>query len=209
MNHRRLGVVATVQVVALIACAGTAPAATPTEPPPPPTATATEVSAPPEPTAEPTLSYAPAVYEDAEGGFAFNYPSDWTLDGKDPAQSGSRGYYVQMTSWPHPPGDIGEVHPAGGTALTVTVQLWDPVQDLDAFAEQRKTAWDASGFPILAEEELTLKSGQRALAYTIQSPDHPAYFLLTTLGDRYLVLSGSGDVGLLAEIGSTLEIRGP
>ena len=208
MTNRRMqsaGLIVLV-AVALSACASGNQLEPATSTPAPTIEAATATPSPPEPTAEPTLTFEPAVYQDDEAGFFLSYPAGWTLDGRDPAQAGSRGYYVQMTSWPHPPGDIGEILPEGGTALTVTVQLWDPVNDLEAFAEQRKTAWNASGFPILGEEELSLASGQRALAYRIQSPDQPAYFLLTTLGDRYLVLSGSGDVELLAEIGRTLEV---
>jgi hypothetical protein len=63
-----------------------------------------------------------------------------------------------------------------------------------------KTDWEASGFTILEEEEFVLEQGLPAVQFTIQTPDGTAVFLLATLVDRYLMLSGEGDLELVKEI---------
>lgn len=214
MDRSMLRLIPSLLLASLVACAGpaTAPTGTPSSSAPPATVVPTDV--PPTstsaPTEAPALSFEPLTYTDEEAGFSLQYPAGWTLDGRDPSQQGARGYYVQLTSWQHAPGDIGPDLPEGGTVLSVTVQLWDPTHDLEAFVAQRKQAWDASGFTILSEETRTLSSGQQAQRFTVQTPeDERAYFLFTTLSDRYLVLSGAGDLELLAEIGTTLAVEAP
>ncbi len=63
----------------------------------------------------------------------------------------------------------------------------------------------ASGFKILEERELTLAGDWRALRYKIQTPEESTLFLITTIGERYLVLGGSGNLDLLTEIVGTLR----
>jgi len=96
--------------------------------------------------------------------------------------------------------------PEGGTILTVTNQLWDPKNDLEAFINQRKIAWEASGITIMTEESLTLADGRAATEFIVQGvDDSQAYFLLTTNGENYLVFSGNGDLTLLSEIAHTIR----
>ena len=90
--------------------------------------------------------------------------------------------------------------------MDVTAQLWDPTGDLDAFLGQRHTAWDASGIAILLEERWTLEDDRAAAAFVVEgSDDAQAYFFITTIADRYLVLSGDGDLALVAEIAHTVR----
>jgi len=113
---------------------------------------------------------------------------------------------VQFYSWDWKPGDPIDPLPAGGMILSVTVQLWDPQNDLEAFIDQRKLAWDASGISILSEGRVILSGERPAAQFTVQGVDGAqAFFLLTTNGDNYLVLSGSGDLGLLADIAHTVR----
>ena len=143
------------------------------------------------------------VNRDEAAGFEFDYPAGWTVDS---GERQSRGYYVQFYSWDWKPGDPIDPLPEGGTALSVTVQLWDPKNDLEAFINQRKTAWDASGISIQSENHLTLAGDRPATEFTVQATDGAqAYFLLTTNGDDYLVISGNGDLKVLAEIAHTLR----
>lgn len=151
----------------------------------------------------PAPAFDAATYRDESSGFEFDYPAGWTLDG---GEGGSRGSYVQFYSWDWQPGDPIEPLPVGETILTVTVQLWDPKNDLQAFVEQRKLAWEASGISILSEDRLILSSDRPAAEFTVQGADGAqAYFLLTTVGEQYLVFSGSGDLNQLAEIARTLR----
>lgn len=143
------------------------------------------------------------TYRDETAGFEFDYPAGWAFDG---GEGQSRGYYVQFYSWDWKSGDPIEPLPAGGTILSVTVQLWDPKNDLDAYINQHKVAWDASGISILSEEHLSLAGDRPAAQFIVQGIDGTqAFFLLTTNGENYLVLSGNGDLDLLAEISHTLQ----
>jgi hypothetical protein len=90
--------------------------------------------------------------------------------------------------------------------MDVTVQLWDPTGDLDAFLGQRHLAWDASGIAVLSEERWELEDDRAAAALVVEGSDGAqAYFFFTTIGDRYLVLSGGGDLALLAEIAHSVR----
>ena len=151
----------------------------------------------------PQPSFETMSYRDDTAGFEFDYPAGWSFD---PGEHQSRGYFVQFYSWDWNPGDPIDPVPTGGTVLSVTVQLWDPKNDLEAFVNQRKTAWEASGITILSEERITLTGERSAAQFIVQGIDGiQAYFLLTTNGENYLVLSGNGDLTLLSEIAHTLR----
>lgn len=151
----------------------------------------------------PDVSFDITTYRDESAGFELDYPASWSAD--PPQVGGDRGYFSQITSWFRNPGELPEFVPEGETYLSITVLLWDPKNDLDAFVATRKEGWSASDFDIVAELELVLSGNWRAFQYRIQSPEAVTYYLITTVGERYLVISGSGDLDLLAEIGSTLR----
>jgi hypothetical protein len=158
---------------------------------------------PPTETSVPEPAFEATTYRDEKAGFEFDYPVGWAFD---PGEQHSRGYYVQFYSWDWHPGDQFDSTPPGETVLSVTVQLWDPKNDLEAFIDQRKLAWDSSGISILSEERLDLTGDRPAAQYIVQGSDGAqAFFLLTTNGENYLVLSGNGDLGLLADISHTLR----
>ena len=152
-------------------------------------------------------SFETAVYRDEIYGFELNIPASWTLD--TTGQAGDRGSVSQLTSWAHAPGDISAEIPEGGTRMDVTLYTWDPKNDLDAFVEVRKQAWAASGMSEQAEETWGDNVGHRLILFQVLSADQKetALFLFTTVGDRYLSLSGSGDIKLLNEIFLTLRFN--
>jgi hypothetical protein len=188
------------------ACSPTRPTVTATGGPtqvqaPSPTSPSPTLS-PPTGTPAPALSFESATYADS-AGFAFEFPAQWTVVPR--ASGGDRGSFATLTSWAHPPGLVPEV-PVGGTILQATVQLWDPKNDLEAFLAQRHAAWDGSGIQVVSEERSTLANGQPTARYIVRGSDgSEGFFFFTTLEDDYLVLSGSGDLGLLAEIAGTLR----
>ena len=144
------------------------------------------------PVEEPDYSFEPVAYVDQESGFELQYPSTWTTPGGQVI--GSRGYNV-----PFYEGD--------DTRMGATVYLWDPKRDLQAWSEQRELAWTGSGGKIVSKEEVVLQGDQMALAYVIESVvGEQAFFLLTTIGDRYFELAGDRDLELLQEIASTVRI---
>lgn len=205
---RRLMIVFAIAPALLVA--GCAPqAASPTvevtAPPMPPPPTETPA---PEPT--PTAAgpaFETMTYRDEVAGFAFDYPAGWVVG---PIEQYARGGITAFTSWQRPADVLPDEAPAGETRMDATVQLWDPQGDLPAFIEQRRTAWDASGIEILSEAEWALSDGRPAQAFVISAVDGAqAYFFLTTLGDKYLVLSGSGDLALLEAIARTVRPLSP
>ena len=167
------------------------PATLPTDTPLPTNTPEPETSAP---------SFAAATYRDETAGFEFDYPADWTLDPS--SQIGARGAQALLLS----PGTTLEALAEGGSRLAIMTYMWDPKNDLTAYVAQRMIAWDASGFAVTAEETWTLTDGRQVQGFTVQTPGQPpAYFLLTTIGEDYLQLSGEGDLALIKEIIHTLR----
>jgi hypothetical protein len=167
-----------------------------------PAATAVPTEAPTAPPA-PSLSFEAELYRDASAGFEFDHPATWVVG---PVQQYSRGGITAFTSWDRPTDVLPDAAPPGETRLDATVQLWDPTGDLEAFLAQRHLAWEASGITSLSEERWALEDGREAVGYVVEGTDgEQAYFFFTTIGDRYLVLSGTGDLGVLAEIAHTVR----
>jgi hypothetical protein len=151
-------------------------------------------SAPTDTPAPPQLSFEAVTYQDKEAGFAFEYPSDW---GIGYTENQSRGKIVQLQD-------------ASGPRLDIVVLLWDPKHDLPAFVEVRKIAWESSGITIQQEGSVTLTSGQEAEYYIVEGQDgDQGFFFFSTLGDRYLQLSGNDDVALMEEIAGTVRLFEP
>ena len=173
----------------------TAPVPTDTSAPVIPTETA---PVPTEAAPNPKLPAAPfeaETYINEEFGFALDYPAGWTVN---EMVVGSRGIQIQFLSSP----ELAEAGtlPEGATRVNATIYQWDPKNDLAAFAANQKSAWEASGFSILEEEQRVLELGLPAVQFTVQTPEAQTVYLIAALGDQYLVLSGEGDLGLVKEI---------
>jgi hypothetical protein len=143
----------------------------------------------------PAASFESRTYINDTVGFALDYPAGWTVN---EAVVGSRGSQVQFLSSP----DLANlsVLPEGASRVSATVYQWDPKNDLAAFIANQKSAWESSGFTILEEQPLTLELGLPATQFTIQTPEATSIFLITAVGDQYLVLSGEGNLELVKEI---------
>lgn len=155
-------------------------------------------SAPTEAAPNPKLPAAPfeaQTYINEEAGFALDYPAAWTVSEQ---VIGPRGTQVQFLSAP----ELAEAVtvPEGETRVTAMIYQWDPKNDLAAFVANQESAWEASGFTILNEEQLTLELGLPAVQFTLQTPEAETVFLVTALKDQYLVLSGEGDLELVKQI---------
>ncbi len=142
----------------------------------------------------PAASFEAQTYVNQEVGFALDYPAGWTVS----EQIGPRGTQVQFLSSP----ELAEAVtlPEGAARVNAVIYQWDPKNDLTAFVANQKTAWEASGFPILEEEQLVVELGLPAVQLTVQTPEGQTVFLIAALGDRYLVLSGEGNLELVKEI---------
>jgi hypothetical protein len=143
-----------------------------------------------------------ATYRDAEAGLELDYPAGWTVAG---GETQSRGSYVQIASWDPGPGGISSI-PEGGSVLGIAIYLWDPTGDLDARVKMRRANFVDSGNQILAEEEL-LVNGERTVRFHLLSTDGSETIIyLLALGDRYLELSGLGDLPTLDAAMRSLRI---
>jgi hypothetical protein len=143
----------------------------------------------------PQLSVESTTYRDEEAGFEFDHPRSWTLGHQEKQ---ARGYIVQLCGQsPDQP------------RMQITVMLWEP-DDLDGFAGRHEQYWLDSGNAVVSREEWMLAGDHRAIRYLIEGRSGERDFvLLTTVGDRYLLLSGSGDLNLLAEIARTVRFLDP
>lgn len=168
---------------------------------------ATETTVPATPTEEPVpqgklpaSSFDSQPYINEQAGFALDIPTGWTTN---EVVAGSRGTQVQFLSKP----ELADaaVIPDGETRVNATIYQWDPKNDLAAYVEQRKAAWEASGFSILEEQEYTLELGLPAVVFTIRTPETQSMVLLAALGDRYLEISGEGNLELVREIALRLR----
>lgn len=144
----------------------------------------------------PAPSFEAQTYINGATGFALDYPSHWAAK---ETLVGERGVEIVLLSAP----EIADLEtlPPGATRVAINVNQWDPKDDLAAFVDARKMAWDSSGFTIVEEEPLTLDLGLAAVRYTVQSPDGvPVEFLFAAINDQYVTLSGEGDLDLVKEM---------
>ena len=143
----------------------------------------------------PAASFEAETYLNEEAGFALEYPAGWTVQ---EMVVGPRGTQVQFLSAP----DLADAEtlPEGATRVSATLYDWEPRNDLPAYVANMKTAWEASGFSVLSEEERILELGLPAVQFTLQTPEVQAVYLIAALGDRYLVLSGEGNLDLAKEM---------
>ena len=166
-------------------------AAAPTEPGGPVLSSETAVPAPKLPAA----SFEAQTYVNDTAGFALDYPAGWTVN---EVVVGERGTQIQFLSAP----ELAEAAtvPADAARVNATIYQWDPKNDLEAYVEHWKSAWQASGFTILEEEPLVLELGLPAIRFTVQTPEAQVVFLVTALKDQYIVLSGEGNLEIVNEI---------
>jgi hypothetical protein len=86
------------------------------------------------------------------------------------------------------------------------VYLWDPKNDLVAYVDHRKFAWESGTQTIESQQESDLAGGRHEIDFIVRGADGArAFFLFTTLGDRYLEVSGEGDLALIREVALTLR----
>jgi len=164
--------------------------------------TLTQPTTPPGGQPVPPADGTTATYRDDAAGFAFDYhASAWTVGEKQ--QAGARASLVQLTFGAHTPSETDD------TWLDVAVMEWDPKRDLAAYVAVRKAAWTASGMPIVAEETRLLAGDHPAMRFLVTGVDGTSqgFFLITTIGEQYLVLSGSGNLAALEEIAQTLRVQ--
>jgi hypothetical protein len=135
------------------------------------------------------------LYVSKTGGFALDYPEGWTVKETVVGDRGTEILFVSKS-------DLAEAAtlPLGETRLTATIYQWDPKNNLPAYVDHWKTAWESSGFTILEEQALTLELGLSAEQFLVQTPEAQVIYLIAALNDQYLVLAGEGDLELVRQI---------
>ena len=99
-----------------------------------------------------------------------------------------------------------ESPPEGGTRAGITVYQWDPKNSLAAHVTQRKMACDAGGSKIVKESSGDLTNGRKYMSFIIHATDgFQSFFLFTTLGEKYLEISGEGNLALVEEIAHSMR----
>jgi hypothetical protein len=194
-------------LVALLLVACTAPEVAPTvQSTAPPAATAILAAMETATSAADVLSFEAAVYVGPEGRFQLSFPVGWMLDA---SQGGSRGSYVQITSWQHEAGGFSEI-PADGSVVGIAIYQWDPVGDHAARLEMRRNNFLSSGNLILEENDVVFPNGQTGTRLLLQDTEgNLSVVMLTVLGGEYLEISGYGpDIQLMDEIIATFKFTG-
>ena len=141
-------------------------------------------------------SFESQAYIDEAAGFVLEYPVGWTMK---QTMTGPRGSQTLLLSAP----EIADLEalPSGATRVAIDVNGWDPQNDLAAYVENRKTAWEASGFTILEEQPLTLDLGLPAVRLSGQTAAGiPVEYLIAAIRDQYVTISGEGDLQLVREM---------
>ena len=199
---RRRSLIVLVLLLLLAACntPPNTPALSDTPTPTNPSVLDTAVPATPTETAAPQAKLPAAPFEsqpyfNEEAGFALDIPAGWTTQ---ETVAGPRGTQLLFVSKPEL-ADAATI-PAGETRLTATIYQWDPKNDLAAYVDHWKTAWESSGFTILDEQQLTLEQGLPAVQLTVRTAETDVVYLITALKDQYLVLAGEGDLNLVQQI---------
>ncbi|MCH7663170.1 MAG: hypothetical protein IH859_04785 [Chloroflexi bacterium] len=165
----------------------------------------------PEPTPTPSdvleLSYESVLYRDEEAGFQLEYPAGWS-EGYGERQS--RSYFQTFFSWDPSVSDSIEFVPAGGTYMQIVVSLWEPTDDLDAYVDWQSQVLEDSRNESISMEEITLSDGESGVMAVYLSADGSKlfFFFWMAIGERYLTITGEGDLELLTEIVSTLRLIG-
>lgn len=187
------------QVATLVAgTMAAAPTKTPVPSPVPPTQTPVPTEEP-EPTAE--LSN---TYRDEDLGFAFDYPGGWAIAYQE---GQSRGRFFQFAREDFQPDPDAGGLPEGEILLQVTVLNWDPKEDLEAFLEVRRQAWDSSGIEVLAEERWSWDGEIPAATFILKGIDgQQSLIIFTYAGDRYLTFSTTDDFQVVEDAAHTLRI---
>lgn len=150
---------------------------------------------------EPEFSYDAAVYFEETAGIELYYPEDWNESPRQ--QIGERGAQAALLS----PGSTLEETAGGGARILLTTYEWEPKHDLKAYVDQRKMAWEASGFKVLQEEMFTLEDGRQVMVFNVEvGGGSETVFAYVTAGEDYLQISGDGDLDLCMEIIKSMKV---
>lgn len=136
-------------------------------------------------------------------GFELAFPAGWIAD--EPIDDGNGGSFAMLTSWEREPGSLVLETPPGESSFVITVISGTPAEDLEAYVAQRMATWESFGQTPAAHEEWLLEGDLPAVFFLFEIEDQDFTYLITSLGDQYLVISGSGDLDQMRSIASSLR----
>ncbi len=135
-----------------------------------------------------------ATYHDPELEFSFDYPGEWE---RGYEERGVRGGFFTFIDPERSPAEI---------LAQVTLYRWDPIQDLEAYQQQRRTAWESSQADILEKEDWTWGDGVPGKTFQLESLEGEIVDVyLTFIGDYYLEFTTTSEFDTLAAVVSTLR----
>lgn len=88
--------------------------------------------------------------------------------------------------------------------LQVTASRWEPL-DLGKYVAMRKEAWASSKVGIVSEEEWALAENLKATRLIVKADKGNEFVLFTLIKDRFVTVSGAGDLNLIGGIARTLR----
>ncbi|MDX1416749.1 MAG: hypothetical protein R3293_21285, partial [Candidatus Promineifilaceae bacterium] len=138
----------------------------------------------------PLPSFEFETYRDEEAGFEFDYPAAWTVSNELHAEPHLRLRHMVAPA-PDP------------STMNVAVTLWQP-EDLDGYVALREQEWQESGMKIQSRQDWRLGPDRRMRAYCYlleaETSRTMYLYLIAENGERYIVLSGTGDLDLMIEM---------
>jgi len=148
-----------------------------------------------------------ATYTDSIAGFSIDYPTGWFVQSSALANAEqSVAYSISLASWDilssyTPPGKGQSGIPAGGTKIDVGVMKQSITLE-EAIAQQHE---NESGSAILAQKDVTLADGLRAVILDFEGPFGLVRTLITVLNGNIIYVSGYGDLENFETIALTLR----
>lgn len=161
----------------------------------------TDIAPDAEESAVPELSFEALIFQDNAAGIRLLYPEDWVIISRQ--EEGDRGAQAAMLS----PGTTLNQLAEGGTRLSLLYHQWDPKGDLDAYVAQRKLAWEASGFQVIDEEDISLADDRKLIIFSVETTENTrvvSAFLVA--GEEYLEINADGNIDLALEIIHTITV---
>lgn len=147
------------------------------------------------------LSFEPLIFQDNAAGIRLFYPEDWVVISRQ--SEGDRGAQAALLSAGSTLNQLAE----GGTRLFLLYYQWDPKGDLEAYLTQRNLAWEASGFQVIDEEELSLADGRKVVIYTVKTAENTKFLsAFMVAGEEYLEINSDGNLDLALEIIHTITV---
>jgi hypothetical protein len=112
------------------------------------------------------------------------------------------------TGEPDSEGDGQELPPANGSQLIVEVLAWEPANNLNAYRDHWLQVWESEGKVVADQQVWNINQKRWAVFYMVRDAEgEVTFYFITGLRDKYLVLTGYGDLNVLIQIARSTRIK--